>query len=54
MDNLWALGSKTKAIEKSDEMLDMEPWEHQAENILDQNLNIYGSSSSGGRLSIVF
>lgn len=25
MDNLWALGSKTKAIEKSDEMLDMEP-----------------------------
>ncbi len=51
MDNLWALtlkrerhkvGSKTKAIEKSDEMLDMEPWKRQAENIWDHNLNIYG------------
>lgn len=42
MDNLWALtlkqerlkvGSKTRAIDKSDEVLDMEPREHQAENI---------------------
>ncbi len=30
------MGSKTKAMEKSDEMLDMKPWEHQAENMLDQ------------------
>lgn len=62
MDNLWALtlkrewhkvGSKTKAIEKSDEMLDMEPWEHQAENIWDPNLNIYGINSTEGRLSTI-
>lgn len=45
------MGSNSKAIEKSDEMLDMNPWEHQTESILDQNLNIYGSSSTEGRFS---
>lgn len=48
------MGSNSKAIEKSDEMLDMNPWEHQTESILDQNLNIYGSSSTEGRLSMMF
>lgn len=38
------MGSKTKAIEKKDEMLNMKP--HHTENILDENLNIHGSGAT--------